>query len=466
MMSKYASNKPKIGLVITTALASVILSGCSTKAAPIAASSVEKAQTALVKGKTDKAVTHSEAAVLAAPRNGEYRALLGGAYLKEGRFQSAATSFSDAIALGNTDARTILSYALAETAVGNSQVALSTLKQFRDSLDAADLGLAYALAGEPARGVHVLSNALREGQTSVKLRQNLAYAYALQGNWRAARLMAAEDVPANQINQRIAEWAANVSPEAYQTRVAKLLNVTPVQDAGLPSRLALTNFPSNAQIVADAAASAPSAITAPAPEPMLASNGELPAVGSASAAPVVKAQPVLVAAASAEAAAQPDKPRFAASFGSPVAKVAAAPTTPSKPRFVSSGMVQKLPATYNRPDAVKAASAPKIAAAPTVKKVSGTHLVQLGSFNSRAVAEAASKKFQARFSQLSDRDMLITEARLKGKTYWRVAAAGFNHGSSKTACASLKTKKQACFVYSAALKLPGAVDQGIRIAAR
>ena len=31
-----------------------------------------------------------------------------------------------------------------------------------------------------------------------KLRQNLAYTYALAGNWRAAQVMAAEDVPADQ----------------------------------------------------------------------------------------------------------------------------------------------------------------------------------------------------------------------------------------------------------------------------
>lgn len=470
-MSNIASNKPMIGLAITTALASVALSGCATKAAPLASKSFDKAQNALVKGKSAKAVNHAEAAVLAEPRDGGYRAVLGAAYLKEGRFQSAATSFADAIALGDTNPRTILSYALAETAIGNSAVALETLKQHRDTIDPADLGLAYALAGEPARGVHVLSNALRGGENTVKVRQNLAYSYALQGNWRAARLMAAEDVPANQINERIAEWAANIGPEAYQTRIANLLGVKPVQDAGQPGRLALGNFPSQDQMVAESAASTP----------VVAANGELPAIDAAAPAmakaeapapapSIAKAEaPAPVPAAAAEAAAVPQPVRFAASFGSPATQAANVKRT----RFVSNAVVQNLPSSYK--EAPK--KAPRVAQAPTQRRMvaaeaaprvesNGTHLVQLGSYNSRAIAEGASKKLQARYSQLKGRDMVITEARVKGKTYWRVAAAGFAKNSARSACSSLKAKGQGCFAYSASRKLPGAVDRGIRIAAR
>jgi len=108
-MSNITKNKPMIGLAITTALAGVALSGCTTNAAPLAGKSFEKAQSALVKGNSDKAVKHAEAAVLSEPRNAGFRAMLGAAYLKEGRFQAAATSFGDAMTLGNTDARTVLS---------------------------------------------------------------------------------------------------------------------------------------------------------------------------------------------------------------------------------------------------------------------------------------------------------------------------------------------------------------------
>ncbi|MEO9463724.1 MAG: SPOR domain-containing protein [Marinomonas sp.] len=547
-MSHTAQNKPMIALALTTALAGVALSGCSTKTAPIAGNSFQKAQTELARGNSSKAVKHAEAAVQATPRDAGYRAMLGAAYMEAGRFGSAATSFNDAMVLGNTDARTVLSYALAETAQGNYAVALATLKQHRNSIDDADLGLAYALAGEPARGVHVLSNTLRSGENTAKVRQNLAYSYALQGNWRAARLMAAEDVPANQINQRIAEWAANVSPEAYQIRVANLLGVKPSQDSGQPLRLALSNNPSQQQMFAESAASAPAGSAASAFEqaPSYTANGELAPVGqsaSSTAAPIAAPVPVAVvkpkmaqsaptpvaapvaapvSAAPKMAAAKPKKSagvpedllsqmvrpapaaaipapapaassqerqpvRFAAAFGSPVskssvsgtvkpaAKPAVSPATTAA-RHVSRAVVQHIPAGYREP---KAAPKPAARVAPTAQQrrmvskpaaanvsSKGTHLVQLGSFTSRAVAESASKKLSQRHSLLKGRDIMITEAKVNGKTYWRVAAAGFGQSSAKSACSALKSKGQACFAYAASRKLPGAVNRGIRIAAR
>ena len=555
-MSHNAQNKPMIALALTTALAGVALSGCSTKTAPIAGNSFEKAQTELVRGNSSKAVKHAEAAVQAEPRNAGYRATLGAAYMEAGRFASAATSFNDAMVLGNTDARTVLSYALAETAQGNNAVALAALKQHRNAIDDADLGLAYALAGEPARGVHVLSNALRGGQNTAKVRQNLAYSYALQGNWRAARLMAAEDVPANQINHRIGEWAATVGPQAYQARVANLLGVKPAQDSGQPLRLALSNNPSQQQMFAESAASAPtdSAASAFEQSPSYTANGELAPIGqtaASTAAPVAAPMPVAAAKpkvaqsapkpvvapkiapemamaqpkpakpaasagtpddlfsqmapssaaakpkpatmsaadiAAAEAkianAAEPKTQRFAAAFGSPVSKPAvgasakpSASPAATAARFVSKAVVQQIPAGYreakpaSKPAARIANSSPQrrmVAkpAASTNVSSAGTHLVQLGSFTSRAVAESASKKLSQRHSQLKGRDIMITEAKVNGKTYWRVAAAGFGQGSAKSACNALKAKGQACFAYSASRKLPGAVDRGVRIAAR
>lgn len=483
-MSKTTRNKPMIGLAITTALAGVALSGCSTITSPFAGKSVGKAQSAMASSDVKEGVSLAEAAVEAEPRNAQNRALLGASYMKAGRFGSAATSFGDALALGNTDPRTVLSYALAQTANGNSPAALAALKEHRGSIDDADLGLAYALAGEPARGVHVLGNALRNGQSDAKTRQNLAYAYALQGNWRAARLMAAEDVPADQLNERIAEWAANIGPNAYTTRVAKLLNVTPSRDNGQPERLALSGVSSSVKMA-----------TAPAPAAnAFTENGELAPVNAsapmaakapvATPVPVAKAAaPVPVPVAAGKPAAAPKPARFAAAFGSPVAKPSAI-ASPARTRYVSKAVVQKLPSGYSEAKApTRVAQAPKPAAkapvassaqqrrmvsstaTPTVA-TTGTHLIQLGSFNSRAVAEAASKKLQARYGQLKGRDMVITEARVKGKTYYRVAAAGFGQGSAKSTCSALKRKGLGCFAYSASRKLPGAVDKGVRIAAR
>ena len=165
---------PKFGLIMTTALASIALAGCTTSSAAPASASFAKAQTALERGKVSEAIVHSEAAVLAEPRNSGYRAMLGAAYLEAGRFEAAATAFDDALELGDSDPRTVLSYALAATASGDAKGAMDALQARSGDINPADLGLAMALAGSPENGIHVLTNALRAGQNTAKLRQNLA----------------------------------------------------------------------------------------------------------------------------------------------------------------------------------------------------------------------------------------------------------------------------------------------------
>ena len=98
-----------IRLAVTTAIASTALAGCTGKVAPTAAHSAAKAETALQKGKASKAVDHAEAAVLATPRDAYARTLLGNAYMEAGRFASASQAFSDAIELGDTSPRTVVS---------------------------------------------------------------------------------------------------------------------------------------------------------------------------------------------------------------------------------------------------------------------------------------------------------------------------------------------------------------------
>jgi Flp pilus assembly protein TadD len=453
-MAHTATDKPainlKVGLAVTTALASIALAGCSTNAAPRAEASYSDAQVALQKGQVDEAVSHAEAAVLAEPRNASYRAALGAAYLEAGRFQAAATSFSDAIELGESDPRTVLSYALAESAMGNNAAAVSMLSQWQDDIDPADLGLAFALAGQPDRGVHVLANALRGGQNTAKVRQNLAYAYALQGNWRAARVMAAEDVPADMIDDRIGEWAQTAHYEAYQARIASLLQVKPVVDSGQPRHLALANFPSHQQMVAEAAAEAPVEVAAE-------EGVQLASVEPAEEAPVQRA---------------PEQPK--ATFNESFAKADdAEPVSAARgTRFVSRPVVQETPASY-RPVAKPAATPSRVASnssqrrmAPAADDGVATHLVQLGSFTSRANAQRAWGIYQKRFPQLDGRDMVITEANVRGKKYFRVSAAGFGARSAANMCAAVKAKGAGCFAYAEARPLPGAVDRGVRVASR
>ncbi|MGQ7830928.1 SPOR domain-containing protein [Altererythrobacter sp. Z27] len=454
-MSQTATNKPKIALAVSTALVSIALSGCATSAAPPAQASAAKAQVALEKGQFSKAVSHAESAVLADPRNAQSRALLGAAYLEAGRFQAAATSFSDAMELGDSDPRTVLSYALAQIALGNSREAVDALDGARNDIDPADLGLALALAGDANEGVAVLSDALRSGQSSAKLRQNLAYAYALQGNWRAARVMVAEDVPADMVSDRIGEWAELAAPEYYQQRVASLLQVSPSHDGGQPAQLALANFPSHGQMVADAAGdiAGPELAASEVPQVAVAQPVEAPA-------PAPSPKPVATQT-------------VAVAFAQDSTPVAPKPAAAPAQRVATGPVVQQLPSDYKKPAAKPAAPASRLAASSSQRRMaatadsgSNTHLVQLGSFASRASAERAWGIYQTRYPQLSGRDVVITEAVVRGKTYFRVAAAGYGARSATAMCQTVKSGGKGCIAYAASRPLPGAVDRGIRVASR
>ena len=184
VMYSTAKSTRVIGLAVTTALAGTLLAGCTTNAAPNATASASRAEAALADGKAQQAVRHAEAAVLAEPHNVAYRTMLGSAYLDAGRFASAEAAFSDAMQLGESSARTVLSLSLALSAQGKYREAATLLNAHESGIATADLGLALALSGQPDRGIHVMSNAIRGGENTAKMRQNLAYSYALAGRWR------------------------------------------------------------------------------------------------------------------------------------------------------------------------------------------------------------------------------------------------------------------------------------------
>ena len=430
-----ARNKRFVQLAVTTALATTALTACTGKAAPSHSYSAAHAEQALSKGRTSKAVQHAEAAVLASPRDAYSRTLLGNAYLEDGRFASAATTFAEAVELGDTAPRTIISYTLAQIAIGDQVGALATLDQFETALDPADFGLAIALAGRPDHGVHVLSNALRSGQNTPKVRQNLAYAYALQGNWRSARIMAAEDVPAGEVGDRMAQWAAVVRPEAFTTRVANLLGVEPQADPGQPQMLALANHPSVNMLAAGEVGELEAVAE---PQGDFAFAEELPAVG---AAPTID-----------------DRADAALADGGLAPSIGGV-------RYVSREVVQQTPVQSRKPVAPRVAGA----AAPASTTRSGDYNVQLGSFFSMSDANEAWKQFQKRYPELGDAERVITKARVNGKIYYRVAAAGFAKASADSMCRTVKGKGGGCIAYASSRPLPGAIDVvagDMRVAAR
>lgn len=493
----------KIALLASAAVMTAGFGAYATSAAPRADVSYSKAQKALEKGKTSKAIDYAESAVLADPRNAQYRALLGKAYLEAGRYNSAAKSFGEALELGDQDPRTVLSYALAQTAIGGGKDALDTLTKFERIMDPADVGLALGLAGNPDRGVFVLTNALRAGQNTPKVRQNLAYTYALAGNWAAARVMAAEDVPADQLDARLSQWAATAKPEDHMTRVSNLLGIAAVSDAGMPAALALSNFPSAPRMMAEAkpetpANKAPAQVAAaPAPKPQTTPVAQAPVAkvpvakpsSSAKAMQAVAQKDVGKEVESVLAATTAPAPKQIAAKSSPSEKdwggsktlrtpravetrtvtprVSSKTVQPAGPVFVSRPVTQKLPAPSAAPQRVaaapKKAPAPKPTAKPAPK--GDSHMVQLGSYNSEAEAKAGWTTLTRKFRDLAAHDVVITKAEVNGKTYYRVAAAGFGRLGAVQMCSTVRSAGRGCFAYAKTNPPAGAVDKGTRIAA-
>ncbi len=415
------------------------------------------AQSALSKGQVDKAIELAEALVAGNPREPAYRALLAHAYLKAGRFQSATATFDDAMKLGDNSAKTALGLALSYSAAGRNRAAVAILDDWRDAIPVSDLGLALALAGEPTRGSAVLADALRNGENTPKLRQNLAYAYALDGRWREARIMMMQDVPADQIDARISDWAARTRPEDSQLRVAGLLGAPLRSDPGQPTRLALNSNPVNEQLAAQTAAVEAPQVAAAAPVT------ELP--------PVAKAEPVAALASytpvTAPVAAEPAPVQAPSKFAAAFAEPAAAPTPTavvdaSGRAFISQPVVQAVPARqYRAPRGVAVApvrtATRRVAyAAPVPTNAPGTHMVQLGSFFTQQGARRAWGIYTAKNPELRGFRMTITQAQVRGKTYFRVAAAGINGSQGAWGlCGTVKARGMGCFAYAARTGVPG-----------
>src|SRR5918993_637089 len=204
---------------------------------------------------------------------------------KSGRFASAESAYRDSLALVPDQSAVVLKLALVQIAQGKNGEAVSFLNYARGALDAADYGLALALAGQPQEAASVLGAAARDPRADARLRQNLALAYALSGDWAAARTVAEQDLSADLVDARIQQWMTFAKPTTAYDQVAALTGVTPVAgDPGQPVRLALR---ANATRTAEAApadeqpamvayAPPPEAMAAPAPAPQFAEVAPTP----------------------------------------------------------------------------------------------------------------------------------------------------------------------------------------------
>ena len=385
-----------------------------------AASEAKDARKALAKREADKAVRHAEAAVANDPQNAEYRSLLGQAYLLAGRFTSAGQALADALTLDPQDGRVALNLVLAKIASGDWAGARATLETHADRIPASDRGLAFALAGDPVTAVQILAPAARDASATAKTRQNLALSLALAGRWTEARSVAAIDVPGDKLDARIMQWANFSRPANAYDQVASLLGVTAVQDSGQPAQLALVRQP-NVMVAA--------ATAQPAADPV---DSFMPGKDEAPAA--TAAAPVATAAAV--------EPEQVAGTG---------PEIVFGPR---AEIVQAIPARAPAPVRAAAAAAPRTertaVASAKAAPAPGKYYVQIGAYENAAVAHDGWRRISARFASLSGQVPQGAQIRTNAGTFYRLSVGGFARGDANALCRKLKAKGQICFVRTGA----------------
>lgn len=457
-------NSLRFGPALTAIAMASVIAGCATpqsgaRSASIFGGKVDKsniglatrALVALNANDFATAVNLAERAVENSSNDAGFRALLGNAYFASGRFASAESAYRESLALVSNQPQVVLKLALVKIAQGRNAEAVSFLTQARDRLEPADYGLALALAGQPQDAVAVLQSAAREVNADARLRQNLALAYALSGDWMAARNIAAQDLSPDLVDARIQQWMTFAKPAAVSDQVAALTGFKPAaSDPGQPTRLALRGVPTR---------------TAEAP-----------------AAPVVKQQ--LVAAYVPPSAPQPvaeqaPAPQFAEVAVAPVyqpteAPVATAPLpepqTPATVIAAVAAAVADAPSALAemvgftpKPKKAKAAAkrAPIHRASLTRATGNSTSVVQLGAYGSPQRVATAWNDAARRYSVL--RGYSPVSARFnsaKGLVY-RLSVKGFgNSEQAKDLCVSLRRAGGSCFVRTVAGDLP------VRLASR
>jgi len=401
----------------------------------VAAKSADQARAALEAGKVSKAVGLAEAAVAASPRDASYRALLGQAYLNDGRFASATSALTEAMELGATDSNTIIALTLAQIAQGKSAEAISLLQAHRDTVPASDIGLALALAGDSEGAIYVLTDAARAPDANARTRQNLALAFALSGRWAQAQILASQDLSPAKLEARMMEWSKLAETPNSQLRVASLIGTKAQQDAGMPVRLALSNYGETQMAAAE-----------PAPVELASAD---PAPVAAYAPP----PPVLADAGSAIRSVELPMPERNADGVVPVtelpqpkaaSEVIMADAAPYRaaPRVAGEGRIR--PAQQQ---ALELATVliPK-AMAFNAKKPTGW-AVQLGAYDSLGIAKEKWGGLKKRSAMLANFPASSHAATVKGRTFYRLTVNGLaTRADANNLCRELKAQGQTCFI--------------------
>ena len=381
--------------------------------APALALRVEKA----LAGKDyARALTQGEALVAAQPRDPTYRALLGRVYLANGRYASARTAFTDAMTLGNRDVRTIVSLAMAQTGLGDAEAARALLSAHIADLPAADYGLAMAMAGDPREGVRALVEAVKLPEGAAQTRQNLAYALPLAGAWGQARLIAGQDLSAKEAEARMRQWSQASLGTDERGRVFAMIGVAPdADDAGLPIRLALNSAPEPVEMAAAGDLTAQARADVAAEAAFAQAPAEAP--GASSVVTLVQVEPPVISAPQ-------DSMREAvhAAFDRAVVKPRLAPAQAATPHRV-------------------------VATGPVADGQASEWVVQLGAFDSLAVARSSWQKISRDKPDIAAYPQIHSRVALNGRAFHRLAIRGFTDREAADAvCRSLRAGAQSCFV--------------------
>ncbi|HEU0133214.1 MAG TPA: SPOR domain-containing protein [Allosphingosinicella sp.] len=406
-----------------------------------AASLYAKAQESVRKGEYQEGLAFAERAVELSPRDVGYRMILADLYLKNGRFQSAEATFADVQQLDPGNARASFSIALARIALGRPAGAVAELDRLAETASPADIGLAYALAGDPRRAIELLEPAARAAGATGRTRQNLALSYALAGDWEKARNVAAQDVSPRDLGARLQQWAALAQPGGGAVQVAALLGVTPAEDSGQPVRLALRTEPSATAFAAAEPLPEPAPETVAAAVPALAQAEIAADPAPAQAEPVQSASIDLPQWVSERAAAEADAPAQAEQTRPLYAEAVQALVTPQPSVIGASRSIEPSTPRFEAPRR----AARESQAAP------GRFAVQLGAYSSPSSVERAWAQMMKRFG-FSDLIPLSTTVSVPGRgPLHRLSVAGFaSRSAAASTCRSIQAKGGACFVRTVA----------------
>jgi Flp pilus assembly protein TadD len=459
-------NRPsRFGSTISTLAIVAVLSGCAAgqqganslaaKAETSGVGFALRAQGALESGQFASAVQLAEQAVQANPDDSEVRALLANCYFAGGRFASAEQAYRDSLTLNPSQPKLVLKLALVEIAQGRDSDALAALDAARSALDPADYGLAIALAGRPDAAVEILNEVARTPAADARVRQNLALAYGLSGDWTMAKTVAAQDLAPDQVDSRIQQWMSVATPTRPSDQVAMLTGVHPTVDPGQPQALALKATPVGERLAQLLPRSAPQRLqpqpeqaqpaTIPATPPPALPDPE-PAVAQATPAQSTPEIPAPVVAEAARSLMSPPVPQVqavadeASASQPPVVKASApAPVAPPPTRFDT----PVEPAKY-------------VAISDTVRRAAdearnhngrSNSVVQLGAYSSPDRVAVAWDRLTKRYPALASYTPMRARFNSANGVVWRLSIKGFSSEQEAIArCEKLQSRGGQCFV--------------------